>query len=284
MNRYHPLTLEESRIIEHKGTEAPFSGLYDHHMGAGIYCCKRCDYPLFMSDCQFDSGCGWPSFDEAINSHVTVHLDADGQREEILCSRCHGHLGHVFKGERLTDKNTRHCVNSLSLCFIPAFNADGYERAVFAGGCFWGVEYLLKKEKGVICCESGYIGGHVINPIYEEVCSHTTGHLEAVEIFFDPEKTDYSTLAKSFFEIHNFSQKEGQGPDIGPQYLSKLFIFTKAQLLKAQKIIQELKNKSFEVATTIEFGMPFYKAEDYHQNYYQKTGKTPYCHIKKKIF
>ncbi len=284
MNRYHPLNAQEARIIEHKGTEAPYSGIYDKQMGAGVYGCKKCDTPLFISSSKFDSGCGWPSFDEAIMDHVKSDLDADGEREEIVCNHCHGHLGHVFKGERLTSKNTRHCVNSISIRFISAYNEQGYERAVVAGGCFWGVDYLLKKEKGVVSTESGYIGGHVVNPTYEEVCSHLTGHVEACEVFFDPEKTSYEKILEAFFEIHNFTQKDGQGPDIGPQYLSKIYIYSPKQQKTAEDLIEKLKKMGYKVATTIEYGMPFYKAENYHQNYYEKTGKTPYCHLKKKIF
>lgn len=284
MKRYHPLDEKESAVILHKGTERPFSGAYDHLFVAGVYVCRQCDFPLFLSQDKFNSGCGWPSFDDCIPDHVKITLDADGIREEILCARCHGHLGHVFIGEKLTPKNTRHCVNSLSMRFIPAFTKEGLEIATFAGGCFWGVEYLLKSLKGVKSVTSGYMGGHVVNPTYQEVSSHVTGHLEAVTIFFDPEVILYKELLKAFFEIHDFTQKDGQGPDIGPQYLSKVFVYSHKQLKDTQEVIEALKKKGFKVATTIEYATVFYPAEAYHQNYYEKHQKMPYCHKRRAIF
>jgi peptide methionine sulfoxide reductase msrA/msrB len=271
MNRYHDLTAEESWIINEKGTERPYSGAYNFSSFPGIYACKRCDAPLYLSSDKFPSHCGWPSFDGAINDAVDQVPDQDGERTEILCHRCHAHLGHVFRGEWMTSKNTRYCVNSLSLSFIPAFTSDGLERAIFAGGCFWKIQHDLKQLPGVVKTTSGFIGGTVANPSYVEVCSQTTGHAEAVEVLFDPGQTTYEVLAKRFFEIHDPTQIMRQGPDVGPQYRSAIFYLTEEQKETAIRIIEHLKTQHLSIATEISPAGPFYPAEDYHQDYYCKT-------------
>ena len=158
------------------------------------------------------------------------------------------------------------------------------EKAIFAGGCFWGVEHLMKEQDGVLETTVGFIGGHVKDPTYEQVVSHTTGHVEAVEITFDSEKVSYEKLAKLFFEIHDPTQVGRQGPDIGEQYSSVIFYTDGKQKKIAEKLIDILKEKGLNVVTELSEAGEFYKAEDYHQKYYDKNGKQPYCHIYAKRF
>lgn len=270
---FNKLTAEEHNIIINKGTERPFTGVYNKHYEKGTYTCKQCDQPLFESSAKFDSKTGWPSFDDAIDG--AVEEVRDYSRMEIVCSRCKGHLGHVFRGEGFTPKQTRHCVNSLSLNFVPE---GGFSKAYFAGGCFWGVEYYLEMIPGVASVTSGFMGGHVVNPSYKEVIRKRSGHVETVEVLYDSTRVNYYDLAKRFFEIHDPTQKNGQGPDIGPQYLSKIFVANDGEKAIVEDLIKQLLRKYRTVATTIEPVAPFYPAEEYHQDYYLKKGGTPYCH------
>ena len=277
--KYRKLSPEEERVIVRKGTEPPFTGEYNDHFVAGVYACRRCGAMLYRSRDKFRSDCGWPAFDGEIPGAVKRLPDADGVRTEIQCANCGAHLGHVFSGERQTPKDVRHCVNSVSLSFIPEKDVK-YGRAIFAGGCFWGVEYWGKKEPGVVQATVGYTGGTKENPTYEEVCRHGTGHLEAVEVLYDPVRVSFEQLAKLFFEIHDPTQADGQGPDIGEQYQSAIFYVDEQQKQTATKLIEELKAKGLKVATRLLRAGRFWPAEEYHQDYYNKKGTTPYCHVR----
>ena len=278
------LTPEEKRVILYKGTETPFTGKYYQHKEAGTYACKRCGAALFRSTDKFDSQCGWPSFDDAIPGAVKQLTDADGVRTEIVCAACGGHLGHVFTGEGFTPKDTRHCVNSISLDFVPGNNASRTDTAYFAGGCFWGTEYYFQKAEGVIATQVGYMGGTTDKPDYEQVCSGKTGHAEAVEVVYDPTKTDFESLARLFFEIHDPTQVDRQGPDVGEQYRSVVFHKDESQLQTARKLIGLLESRGYQVATETVPAGTFWPAETYHQDYYTRTGKQPYCHFYQKRF
>jgi len=281
---YNQLTDEEKNVILNKGTERPFTGKYYQHKADGMYVCKQCDAPLYRSADKFESHCGWPSFDDEIEGAVKRVKDSDGRRMEILCNNCGGHLGHVFEGEGFTKKDVRHCVNSISLKFVPAQTTEKTETAIFAGGCFWGVEYYFSKQKGVLSTQVGYTGGTKLNPTYKDVCYTNTGHVEAIQIVFDPSIVSYEELCKLFFEIHDPTQLDRQGPDIGEQYRSEVFYTSETQKEITNRLIQELKLKGFRVVTKIAEATTFWPAEEYHQMYYEKNHSQPYCHKYTKRF
>lgn len=281
---YNQLSAEEERVIVHKGTEPAFTGEYNDFFEEGTYRCKRCDAELYRSDSKFASSCGWPSFDDEIDGAIKRQIDADGMRVEILCANCGAHLGHVFEGEGLTEKNLRHCVNSISMVFVPDEEITPAARAYFAGGCFWGVEYLFEQKEGVISAVSGYMGGSTEDPSYQEVSSGNTGHVEAVEIVYDPSTVSYEDLAKFFFEIHDPTQANGQGPDIGEQYLSAIFYSSDGEEKTAYKLIDILKTKGYDVVTKVLPTSTFWEAEEYHQDYYDNKNQQPYCHVWEKKF
>lgn len=157
-------------------------------------------------------------------------------------------------------------------------------RAIFAAGCFWGVEYQMKRVEGVLETTVGYIGGDIKNPTYEQVKSGTTRHAEAVEIVYDPNLVTFRQLAILFFEIHDSTQRDGQGPDIGEQYRSEVFYTDDNQRKVTEELIEELRVKGYDVVTKMTQATTFYKAEDYHQDYYDIKGTEPYCHTRRKIF
>jgi peptide methionine sulfoxide reductase msrA/msrB len=265
-------------IIINNATEAPFTGKYTDFNGVGSYLCRRCGKALFRSDNKFLSGCGWPSFDDELPGTIQRTPDLDGMRTEISCQRCGGHLGHVFTGEHLTDNNLRHCVNTQSIDFVADTDVIDSEEAIFAGGCFWGVEYHLQQLPGVLHTEVGYTGGNTQEPTYEPVCGGNTGHVEAIRVLYDPAIIDHTSLTKVFFELHDPTQTDGQGPDIGPQYLSRIFYLDAKQHTIAKSLIKQLQDMRLAVQTQLLPATIFWAAEDYHQQYYQKNGKQPYCH------
>ena len=279
-NAWNKLTDEQVRVIEHAGTEYPGTGQFLNHHEDGVYTCARCRAPLFGSGTKFESGCGWPSFDDALPGAVLELKDPDGRRTEIRCARCDGHLGHVFRGEKMTAKNTRHCVNSVSLDFTSGV----VEQAFFAGGCFWGVEHLLAELDGVLDVDSGFMGGTVNRPTYRQVITGATGHAETVRVTFDPRKISFENLAKMFFEIHDPTQVDRQGPDIGTQYRSAVFYATQQQKEVTEKLIGILTEKGLKIATEVTAASYYWPAEDYHQDYYVNTGKKPYCHMRVERF
>lgn len=278
LDKLASLTPQARRIICDKATEYPNSGSYVNVASQGSYLCRRCGLALFRASHQFHSGCGWPSFDDEILTTVKRLPDRDGQRTEIICSRCDAHLGHIFVGEYLTNKNLRHCVNSAAIDYVSNAAVIDTEEAIVAGGCFWGVDHFLKKLPGVLKVEAGYIGGNVVDPTYNQVCQSNTGHYEAVRVIYDKSKLNFSAIIKRFFEIHDPTQSSGQGPDLGPQYRSAIFYYDDDQFQAATHLITVLKQRGYKVATALLNVSTFWPAEDYHQDYYTKHNKLPYCH------
>jgi peptide methionine sulfoxide reductase msrA/msrB len=275
---FSKLTPEEKHILKDKGTEAPFTGEYNEHFEAGIFICRACDNPLYESNTKFNSGCGWPSFDDEIEGAITHYEDLSGGqiRTEICCKKCDGHLGHIFVGEQITAKDTRHCVNSLSIRF-KAYSK--LQRATFGAGCFWSVEKLFKATDGVYLSSVGYMGGDTDIPTYKEVCTGTTNHAEVVDLYFNPKKISYSELLTIFWKNHNPTTLNRQGVDSGTQYRSVVFYHNQQQQKQAEqlKIAQQVHFEN-DIVTQIVSSEKFYRAEEYHQNYLKKN-KLGSCRI-----
>ena len=264
------LTPEQFEVMRGRGTERPFSNKCWNIGQKGTFVCAACGNPLFLSDTKFESGTGWPSFNKALEGdRVKVVKDTSHGmvREEVTCARCGSHLGHVFN-DGPPPTGLRYCMNAVALKLV------NLEKATFAAGCFWSVQAAFDETKGVLKTRAGYTGGHVIAPTYEQVCSHTTGHAEAVEVEFDPEVVSYKQLVDLFWKIHDPRQKGGQGPDLGDNYRSAIFYYTPEQKTAAEASKADLEAKGGgknPVVTEIVPAGEFYSAEDYHQHYKSKT-------------
>ncbi|RLV58809.1 bifunctional methionine sulfoxide reductase B/A protein [Parashewanella curva] len=279
-----PLTDLEKFVIEEKGTEPPFSGELVNNTAQGVYLCKKCQAPLYTSVHKFHSSCGWPSFDDEIQGAVTRVPDADGMRTEIVCSDCGGHLGHVFEGEYLTPKNLRHCVNSVSMIFVPTEEelTSMVKYATFGAGCFWCTEAVFKLIKGVKLVQSGYCGGAASEANYKAVCSGKTSHAEVVHVEYDPLQVNFVTLVQAFFQSHDPTTLNQQGHDIGPQYRSVIFAHDHEQIRIANQVIEELhKAQVYEkpIVTEVTIFDRFYPAEDYHNDYFAQNPEQRYCQL-----
>ncbi|WP_370637876.1 bifunctional methionine sulfoxide reductase B/A protein [Flavobacterium wongokense] len=279
-------------VARQADTERAFTGTMWNSETKGTYYCAACGLRLFKSDQKFTSSCGWPSFFEQDNKNSIVFKDDNSygmHRTEALCGRCGSHLGHLFDdGPEPTGK--RYCMNAISLDFVPdaaeikgtTANKGNLETIVIGGGCYWCVEAVYEQLEGVEKVVSGFAGGTVVNPSYEQVCTGTTGAAEVVEITYDKTKTSLDEIFKVFFTVHDPTTLNRQGADVGTQYRSVIFYKNDEQKKAAQSIIADLNNAKVydsKIVTTLEPFKAFYKAKDYHQNYYQNNKNQPYCEM-----
>ncbi|HMP28446.1 MAG TPA: bifunctional methionine sulfoxide reductase B/A protein [Saprospiraceae bacterium] len=270
------LTDEQFYVTRKKGTERPFSSEMCSLFEPGIYACTCCGTKLFDSYEKFDSGTGWPSFTQPLAENAVSYVKDTSHgmtRIEALCNTCDAHLGHVFQ-DGPPPSGLRYCINAVSLQKVKDVEA----KLVIGGGCFWCTEAIFQNIKGIKAVVSGYSGGHVHNPTYKEVCSELTGHAEVVEISYDPTIISVKDIISIHLITHDPTTLNRQGADRGTQYRSVIFYRNEEEKIIAEQTLAEIQELYTDpIVTQIAPLNVFYKAEDYHQNYYNNNPDAGYC-------
>jgi peptide methionine sulfoxide reductase msrA/msrB len=311
------LTAEQFAVTQQCGTEPPFRNAYWDNHKPGIYVDIISGEALFSSLDKFESGSGWPSFTRPIQTNGVVEkqdVTHGMARTEVRSKQADSHLGHVFE-DGPAPTGQRFCINSASLKFIPVekMESEGYgaylepfvkaglvkpsatssplvkpsaslqrETAILAGGCFWGMEEILRKIPGVLETTVGYTGGKAANPTYQQVCTGRTGHAESIRVVFDPTKLNYEGLLGYFFRMHDPTTLNRQHNDVGTQYRSAIFYTSDEQKQIAEQVKAKVdKSGRFKkpITTEITQATEFYSAEDYHQKYLVKNPGGYTCHV-----
>jgi len=304
------LTPEQYRVTQESGTEPPFRNAYWDSHEPGLYVDVVSGEPLFSSTDKFDSGTGWPSFTRPVAPVLEKRDASHGMaRTEVRSRKGGSHLGHLFPDGPADKGGLRYCINSASLRFVPAarLEAEGYgafahlfaapgagggaapaaakdrEVALLAGGCFWGMEEILRKIPGVLDVEAGYTGGWLENPRYQDTHGSKSGHAEAVKVVFDPRQLSYEDLLeKWFFRMHDPTTLNRQGNDVGSQYRSAIFYADEAQRATAEAVkarVQKSGRWKGTIVTEIARASTWYRAEEYHQDYLVKNPGGYTCHF-----
>ena len=270
------LSPEAFRITRLKGTERAHSSDMCSFFEPGKYACVCCGSLLFDGDEKFESGTGWPSFTQPVKENaIAYHKDSTfGMvRIEALCNTCDAHLGHVFP-DGPKPSGLRYCMNAMALQKVES----NEKKLTLGGGCFWCTEAVFTLLKGVTKVESGYSGGKIDNPTYREICSGMTGHAEVIEITYNPDEITVEDLLRIHLSTHNPTTLNRQGADTGTQYRSIIFYRNEEEKVAAQTIIAEMQEVyDAPIVTEVKALEQFYKAEDYHQDYYSNNTEAGYC-------